>query len=195
MHIILGSQSPRRNEIFRFFDLPFEQIKPQFDEEAVPFKGDPYHYVSTLAKGKADSFNSLSDDAIVLTADTIVYCEGKVYGKPKDDQEAIQFLKQLSGQWHQVITSLVIRSHNQEFQATEETRVLINTLTEEQIESYVKTLHLTDKAGGYLIQGVGGIIVKKIEGCYYNVVGLPVNALCELMQKVGINLWKHLKQG
>jgi septum formation protein len=190
MQLILGSNSPRRREILSFFNIPFQQISPDFDEEAVPFHDNPKEYVLTLARGKADSLaRSFPQDAI-LTADTIVYKKGKIYGKPKDAIEAFENLKELSGNWHSVFTGLALSFHGKDFMAAEETRVIFNPLTEDQIRVYHSIIPSGDKAGGYMIQGPGGLIVNRIEGCYYNVVGLPINSLCSLLKEAGIDLWK-----
>lgn len=193
MQLILGSQSPRRREVLSFFNFPFKQVSPHFDEESIPFNGNPQEYVKILAKGKADSLAAQFPTSIILTADTIVYKKGKIYGKPKDDQQAFQYLKELAGQWHSVFTGLTVSFQGQDFMEVEETRVLFNSLTEDQIQTYHRTLPFLDKAGGYMIQGPGSIIVKRIEGCYYNVVGLPINALSSALRQAGIDLWKHLK--
>jgi len=194
MQLILGSQSPRRREILSYFNIPFTQVSPIFDEDSIPFHDNPQEYVKILSKGKAYSLVHAFPEAVVLTADTIVYKEGKIYGKPKDQQEAFQFLKELSGKWHSVFTGLTISTKGKDFQALEETRVLFNFMTDEQIKTYHQMLHCADKAGGYMIQGAGGLIVKRIEGCYYNVVGLPINALYSLLLEAGIDLWKNFKK-
>ena len=191
--IILGSQSPRRNEILSFFSLPFKQISSGFDESTIPFTGDPYHYVKELSDAKADSLADLYPNEIILTADTIVYKDGKVYGKPNDKNELFVFLKELEGSWHTVFTSLTLRQGSLEYQQTEETRVLFNQITESQLESYSKKLPWQDKAGGYMVQLAGSLIVKKIEGCFYNIMGLPMNTLQDLLKKIGIDLWSYLK--
>lgn len=193
MELILGSQSPRRREILSFFNIPFTQVSPNFDEDSIPFHDNPTEYVQILAKGKADSLAHDFPDAVVLTADTIVYMKGKIYGKPRDQQEAFEFFKELSGEWHSVFTGLTVSSKGIDFQTVAETRVLFNALTEEQMKIYLQTLPVSDKAGGYMIQGAGGLIVNRIEGCYYNVVGLPINALCSVLSQAGIDLWKHFK--
>lgn len=193
MELILGSQSPRRKEILSYFNLPFKQVSPNYDEDSIPFEGDPHEFVKTLSKGKNDSLIPLFPSSLILTADTIVYQDGVNFGKPKDDKEAFQFLKALSGNWHSVFTGLTLYSNGQQFYAVDETKVLFNSLTEEQMQTYHRTLHFTDKAGGYMIQGAGSLIVKRIEGCYFNVVGLPINALCSVLRQAGIDLWKHLK--
>lgn len=192
MQLILGSQSPRRREILNFFHIPFKQVSPNFDEESIPFHHNPQEYVQILAKGKADSLSQKFPEAIILTADTIVYREGKIYGKPANRDEALLFLKELSGNWHSVFTALTVFFKGENVQTLEETRVLFNALTDQQIEDYQTHLHLSDKAGGYMIQGAGSLIVKRIEGCYYNVMGLPINALYSTLKRAGIDLWKQL---
>jgi septum formation protein len=192
MKLILGSQSPRRKEILSFFSLPFQQVSPHFDEEAVVFKGDPIEYVNTLAKGKLESLAKDFPEQILLTADTVVYREGNIYNKPADEEEAFQILKQLVGNWHSVYTGIAVQYQGKLFQAAEETQVLFNSLTDEQIHTYYHRLPYKDKAGGYSIQQAGSLIVKKIDGCFYNVMGLPINTLRDLLNKAGIDLWAHL---
>lgn len=191
--IILGSQSPRRKEILGYFSLPFEQVTPSFDEESVPFEDNPTEYVCELSNGKALSLHHRFPDRIILTADTIVYWEGKIYGKPGNEQEAVQTLSHLAGKWHSVYSGVTLRYLDQEFHRFEETRVLFNSLTPNQIHMYQTKLHCADKAGGYAIQNAGGIIVNRIEGCYYNVMGLPINSVRELLLCAGIDLWEYLK--
>lgn len=194
MQLILGSQSPRRKEVLSYFNIPFQQVSPDFDEEAHPFKGDPVHYVQFLSKGKGNSLVAKYPEALVLTADTIVYREGKIFGKPKDEKEAFQFLHELQGNWHSVFTGLTLHFKGKVFQEVEETKVLFNQLTEEQMKHYHRDLHFTDKAGGYMIQGAGSLIIKQIDGCYYNVVGLPINSLYAVLRLAGVDLWNHLKR-
>lgn len=193
LKLILGSQSPRRKEILSYFALPFEQAKPQFDEESVPFNGDPRDYVCAISGGKSAELLQKFPDAIIITADTTVYREGKIYGKPVNAEEAFQYLSELVGQWHSVFTGVTVRRGNTVYHDAEETRVLFNPLTPEEIRHYHTKLHWSDKAGGYAIQMAGGLIVRKIDGCYYNVMGLPINTLRTLLQKFGIELWEYLK--
>jgi septum formation protein len=193
MNLILGSNSPRRYEILSYFNIPFQQSSPDFDESSIPFKGDPIEHVKKLSKGKADSLVLLYPHSIILTADTIVYSNDKVYGKPSNEQEALQFLTELEGKWHCVYTGLTVRIQEKEYQEMEETKVLFNPLTQDQMAKYHQLLPFVDKAGGYMIQGAGSLIVNRIEGCYYNVVGLPINALCRILKCAGIDLWNHLK--
>ena len=191
MRIILGSQSPRRKEILSYFSLPFEQISPDADEridEAVPDVA-----AEKLARKKAEAFSHYGDDTIVITADTIVAIENKLLGKPSDEGEAAAMLEQLSGKWHVVVTGVAVKKGDKLYSGTSKTDVLFHSVSAEQIAAYLRQLHCGDKAGGYAIQGAGGIIVKEIRGCYANVMGLPIALLTNLLSKVGIDLWNFLK--
>lgn len=192
MQIILGSQSPRRREIMSCFSLPFEQVSPDFDEDSILFNNNPEEYVCLLSKGKANSLASRYPKAIIITADTIVYRAGKIYGKPRDSEEAFNNLSELIGEWHTVYTGITVQYGEQAFYQAEATNVLFNHLTPQQIRHYHSRLEWADKAGGYAIQMPGGLIVRRIEGCYYNVMGLPINTLEVLLKRVGIELWDYL---
>jgi septum formation protein len=194
MHLILGSQSPRRKEILDYFSLPFEQILPFFDEDAIPFAGNPRQHTIILSEGKAASLAHKYPEAIIITADTIVYRKGKIYGKPIDKTKAYQALTELSGDWHSVFTSITVQNNLQVSSTVEETRVLFNDLTSEQIHQYHQKLHFEDKAGGYAIQQAGAMVIKKIDGCFYNVMGLPINSLRSLLIPLGIDLWNYIKE-
>ncbi len=193
MRLILGSQSPRRREILSFFSLPFEQVSPSFDEDAIPFDGDPIAYSKHLSEGKALSLKSTFTDAVILTADTVVYKEGTLYGKPSNEAEAFQILSALNGSWHQVFTAVTATRQDKMITAYDETKVLFHSISPEQIHLYYKAFHGFDKAGGYGIQDGGHVIVKRMEGCFYNVMGLPINALQKVLHAVGIDLWNYLK--
>lgn len=193
MELILASQSPRRREILGYFSLPFKSITSGFDEESIPFTGNPETYVHSLASGKAATLDKEYPHAAILAADTIVYRHGKIYGKPKTKEEAIATLSELAGQWHSVYTGVSLSYKGTVYCKTEETRVLFNTLSLSQIKDYQSKLNLFDKAGSYQLQLSGGLVVNRIEGCYYNVVGLPINTVRSLLQKIGIELWNHLK--
>lgn len=193
MPLILGSQSPRRREILDYFSFPFKQVPSSFDEESVSFEGDPIQYAHLLSKEKAQMLAEKFPNDMIVTADTVVYRSGKIYGKPRDEREAFTFLKELSGCWHSVYTSLTLQYKAQQWQDMTETCVLFNPLTDEQIQTYYQKLHCADKAGGYMIQQAGGIIVKRVDGCYYNVMGLSINSLRSLLLNLGIDLWNYLK--
>lgn len=191
--MILGSQSPRRKEILNFFSLPFTQIPSHFDEDQIQFQGDPASYAKELAESKARSLAMQYPEEVILCADTVVHLEGKIYNKPKDKAEALQFLSELSGKWHEVYTAVcVVKGATLQSEA-ERTNILFNQIGKFEIEQYLTHFAYSDKAGGYAIQQGGGIIVSKIEGCYYNAMGLPINTLRKLLLFFGIDLWEHLK--
>ncbi len=190
--IILGSQSERRKEILSFFSVPFVQIPSHFDESSIRYLGDPKHYALTLASKKAEALSEQFPDRIILTADTIVYFNEKVYNKPVDKEHAHAMLKELSGNWHCVITAVAVSRGGSMVSDYDETRILLRSLTNEQITQYHNHCHFLDKAGGYAIQKGGSMIVSKIEGCYYNVMGLPVGTAKALLARFGIDLWDYL---
>ena len=193
MRLILGSGSPRRKEILGFFALPFDQIPSDFPEETVPFTGDPIAYVKTLSEKKGELLAKKYPDALILTADTSVFCKGTIYNKPEDKKQAFQFLSELAGNWHDVFTGVTLRKGDQFISNVENTRVLFHPLTPKQIHTYHENFYYGDKAGGFCVEGSGNIIVKRIEGCFYNVLGLPINPLQELFSQMGVDLWQHIK--
>jgi len=168
-------------------------MRPNFDEEAIPFRGDPQEYVQVLAEGKALSLGMLYPDAIILSADTIVYKEGRIYGKPSDEKAAFESIHLLQGGWHSVYSGVAIFHEGKILRDVDETKVLFNQLTPLQIKRHLNALHWADKAGGYAIQCTGSLIVKQIIGCYYNVIGLPIQVVNNLLNKIGIDLWDHLR--
>jgi septum formation protein len=192
MKIILGSASPRRREILSYFSLPFEQAPSHFEEESIPFTGNPAAFAQEIAKQKALALSKQYENEIILTADTVVSLGDKVFGKPRDEEEAFSFISQLQGTTHSVFTAVAVYHQGVLHEGVEETRVFFNPMTPEQIRTYLKALHFADKAGGYAIQLAGSLIVNRIEGCYYNVIGLPINTVAKLLKKVGIDLWKCL---
>ena len=191
--MILGSKSPRRKEILNFFTVPFTQVPSHFDEDLIEFMGDASVYAKELSISKAKSLLERFPDEVIVTADTVVYYDGKVFNKPKDKQEALLFLSELSGNWHEVITAVCVCRGSKSVCKTESTRILFNDVSQGQIQQYLSHFAFSDKAGGYAIQQGGGIIVSKIEGCYYNVMGLPINTLALLLKEFDIDLWNHLK--
>jgi septum formation protein len=192
MRLILGSQSPQRREILSFYTIPFEQISSHFAEELVPFMGDPIEYAKTLARGKADSLAFRYPKTVILAADTVVFKNGKIFNKPENEEENFAMLKELNGSWHTVITAVVVQKEKEQHIGHEETRILFHTLGDEELKRYHLAFKGTDKAGGYSIQKGGSVIVKRMEGCFYNAMGLPVSLLQALLKDVGINLWDYL---
>lgn len=193
MPLILGSNSPRRKEILNFFSIPFQQANPDCDESQIPFQGDPAAYVSEVAHRKALCLIDRHPNDTILTADTIVYAKNRLFLKPESLQEAHAMLRELSGKEHQVHTGVCIAQKNRCFIDSEESRVFFHELTDSQIHTYHSHFLPLDKAGGYAIQKGGSLIVKRIEGCYYNIMGLPIQTVRRLLLKAGIDLWDYLK--
>lgn len=184
--IILASASPRRAELLKQIGLEFS-IMPSDIEERIDVSLPPEEVVQRLALDKAMSIAEKVEKgprkgALIIGADTIVVKDG-ILGKPINDTEAFHMLKSLEGNWHSVITGLaVIDSDN--LKGTKlfvETRVKMRPLTEAEIKAYIKTGEPADKAGAYGIQGMGAVLVEKIEGCYFNVVGLPLTRLSQVL--------------
>lgn len=189
--LILGSTSPRRAEVLSFFNLPFEVIGHQCDEEVALKKQSPEAFVRQLARDKALTFSQ--KDRIILTADTIVEHEGTILGKPRDEDEAFEMLKRLNGTWHTVYTALCGKRNDRLTCHVAASRILFHQATEAQLAAYHDSYHGRDKAGGYGVQEGGAILVKKIEGCFYSVLGLPISPLVEVLADFGVDLWRHLK--
>ena len=187
--IILASKSPRRKELLENLGLEFEIDCPQADEESIDKNIPVSLYVKELAMLKAASAakRALSErkKAYVIGADTVVYSGGKILGKPSDEKDAFAMLKTLSGTMHEVYSGICVidtESGNTAAKSVK-TEVFFRELTDEQIMRYIDTQEPMDKAGAYGIQGIGSLLVEKINGDYFNVVGLPVSELAQLMEK------------
>ncbi|MDU7242730.1 Maf-like protein [Clostridium sp.] len=187
MNYVLASGSERRQELLHRIVDEFNIIVSDFDEDKILFKGNVDEYVVDLAKGKALSVKeSLKEEAIIIAGDTVVVLDDKILGKPNNEEDAYNMLKQLSGRTHRVYSGLVVINmyNNKIEQESLYTEVKFSNLTEEEIKSYIKTGEPLDKAGAYGIQGYGGVFIEGINGCYYNVVGLPLNLLNKMLRKV-----------
>ncbi len=185
--IVLGSQSPRRSELLKNIGLNFEVLTSDC-EEIVDKNMDFPDIVKSLALQKNDAVASdtrLCGDEVVITADTMVVCGGRIMGKPKDDEDAYNMLYLLSGNTHYVLTGFCICDTKSGKKITdyEETAVKFRDLDENEIRNYIKTKECRDKAGAYGIQERGSIFVEKIIGDYFNVVGLPVQKICKLLKE------------
>ena len=184
---VLASGSLRRQELLHRIVDDFEILVSDFDEDSVVFNGNVEEYVISLAKGKALSTKEcLQEDAIIIAGDTIVVLEGKVLGKPKNEEDAYNMLKSLSGKTHRVYSGIVLINmyNNKVEEASLYTEVRISNLSDEEIRDYIITREPLDKAGAYGIQGFGGVFVEGINGCYYNVVGLSLNLLNKMLKKI-----------
>ena len=177
--IILASNSPRRQELFAGLDIDYE-IKTIIDiEESYPDTLKKQEIPVFIAKQKAKAYNNcLEENTLLITADTIVWLEGNVYGKPHNEQEAKEMLRIFSGKTHEVITGVCLTGLNKQQTFHVISKVKFVELKEEEIDYYVKKYKPFDKAGAYGVQEwIGYIGVEKLDGCFYNVMGLPVSAL------------------
>lgn len=181
--IILASGSPRRQQFFRDLRLPFE-IRLRDIPENYPSHLVREEITDYLAKLKAEAFlEELNDNELLITADTIVWLDGKALGKPADKQDAQLMLQELSGKMHEVISSFCLISRKKEIVSNETTRVYFKNLESEEIKFYVEHYETLDKAGSYGIQDWIGLIgISSIEGSYFNVMGLPTEKLYESLK-------------
>ena len=182
--LILASRSPRRQQLLRELGINFDVVIKEY-EEIFPEGLTGEEIARYVAYEKAASFkNEISDNEIVIAADTIVWCNNKVLGKPQDRDDAIRILKEISGNTHEVITGVSLRSDTKELTFSESTKVTFEVLTKEEIIYYIDQFKPYDKAGAYGIQEWIGIIAcSHIDGSYFNVVGLPVQRLYKELQK------------
>lgn len=192
MKIVLASSSVRRKQLLGKLVDNFDVFAGGFPEESVVFDGNCETYVMDLASGKAEAVCSKMRErnAIIIGCDTVVYFKGNILGKPRDKDEAFNMLKSLSANKHQVYSGIAVIDKASEIMKKDfvKTTVRFSNISDEQIKKYLKTAEYKDKAGAYGIQGYGGVFVSEIHGCYYNVVGLPLNRLHEMLTGMGVNL-------
>lgn len=191
MNIILASASPRRKEILENTKLKFDIIKSDIDEIILE-KEAPIQAVMRLAFEKSMDIASKNEDDLIIAADTVVVLDENILGKPKDKDEAYNMIRSLSGRTHEVITgiSLVNLGLSKKIIDYVVSTVKFKELSDEDIKDYIHTNESLDKAGAYGIQGYGAMLVEKIEGDYFNIVGLPISKLSDLLKKhFSINLF------
>lgn len=189
MKIILASKSPRRKEILENLELDFEIITADTDEDSDIL--DPQKLVEELAFRKANAVkellikeNKYSCESVIIGCDTVVANDDNILGKPKDRADAVSMLRSLSGKKHRVISGLAVIKGDKTIISNEVTEVLFDNLSETEIENYVNSGECDDKAGAYAIQGLASKFIKGINGCYFNVVGLPVNLLYNTLKEM-----------
>jgi len=187
--IILASASPRRKELLKKTGLKFK-VEPSNYEENISSGLEPHELARWLSLEKSKLVARNHRKALVIAADTFIVFEGKVLGKPPTETEAKKMLETISGRQHSVITGFTIidTETNKALSKSVETKVYIRKLTSKEIEAYVKSKEPLDKAGAYAIQGLGSVIVEKIEGDYFNVIGLPLSALAESLKEFGVHI-------
>lgn len=178
--IILASKSPRRKELLHYITDDFT-IKSADVDETLPENISPSDAVLYLSSIKAEPLND--NDSIVIGADTVVALDDIILGKPKDDDDARRMLRMLSGKEHSVFTGVTVLKGDKKVSFYSETKVKFYDLTDEDIENYISTREPFDKAGAYGIQGYGSLLVEKIDGDYFNVVGLPISRLNQVLKE------------
>lgn len=195
MKFILASKSPRRREILSELGLKFEIITAETDESCD--LTDPREYVEELALRKGQAVAELcgDSDVLIIASDTAVACGGEILGKPRNRADAKRMLDMLSGSRHQVISGVALISSDREAVASEVTHVIFDDLSESDKQIYIDSDEPYDKAGAYAIQGLASMWIKGIEGDYFNVVGLPVKRLHDLLlSEFGIDMAKLIKE-
>jgi septum formation protein len=190
MRIVLASKSPRRKEILSSLGLKFDIIVADADERSD--EPDPKKRVASLAaiKGRA-VIDTLADknDVLIIASDTLVFACGEFLGKPRDKDDARRMINMLSGREHSVVSGLYLSYNGKEVLSADETKVIFDTMTDAEIESYIESDEPYDKAGGYAVQGLASLYISGLKGDYFNVVGLPVNLLYKTLKKeLGIDL-------
>ena len=201
MNMILASASPRRKELLALLGIPFEVVVSDAEEDLS--ESDPVLLTESLSRQKAEAvLRKLEDekhfshvvDFCVIGADTVVFAGAEILGKPKDRKDAGRMMEKLRGRAHTVCTGVTLcgKKDGEKFSVTfsEKTKVYVSEMSEEEIESYLDTDEPYDKAGAYGIQGTFSRFIEKIEGDYFNVVGLPVHRLYEHLKKSGICVGK-----
>ena len=187
MKYVLASSSERRQELLSRIISDFDIVIGDFNEDSIKFNGNIEEYVINLAKGKALSVKRcLENDAIIIAGDTVVVLENEILGKPKNEKEAFNMLRRLSNKTHRVYSGIVVLNtyNNKIEEKAIYTEVTMSKLSDEEILEYIKSGEPMDKAGAYGIQGLGGVFIEKINGCYYNVVGLPLNNLKKMLKRI-----------
>lgn len=181
MEVILASQSPRRKELMELLKIPFTVCSADVDETMDPTR-PVMEEVARISCRKANAVPRKPED-IVIAADTVVVCQGQVLGKPADRQDARRMLQLLSGRKHQVMTGLTVCKGSRQVVCTEVTEICFRQLSPKEISDYIATDEPMDKAGAYAIQGGGALFAEKLVGDYYNVVGLPVCRLGQILKE------------
>ena len=189
-NIVLASQSPRRQELLRRMGIEhFSVVVPNADE-SYPAGLSAQETVALIARKKADAAARLaSPDDIVITADTMVFLDDERLGKPHDEADALRMLTELSGRAHTVCTGVTVRRGDNLECFTVSTEVYFRSASRQELLGYIATGEPMDKAGAYGIQGLGALFIERINGDYYNVMGLPIEALGRVLQRFGVTFF------
>lgn len=188
-NIILASKSPRRRDLIKKIGIEEFRIIEADIDESVSEGADHYKTVCDIALRKArEVAKKCREDDIIIAADTMVSIDGSILGKPADEAEAFSMLNLMSGMWHEVVTGIVVKKGDTELVEYEATAVKFRELETYEIESYIATGSPMDKAGAYGVQDIAALFVERIEGDYYNVMGLPLHRLGVMLKEVGVRL-------
>ena len=189
MEVVLASRSPRRREVLRSIGLNFTAADPETDfapDYSKPVnKEGAVRFACDAARAKGESCARANPQALVISADTIVYADGRIYGKPASLDDARATLRSLYDRTHIVVTGLAVHYRGKCRVNAECTDVTFSSMTQAEEDVYIEKAHVMDKAGSYAIQGVGGVLVRRISGDYFNVVGMPLNLLDRLLKECG----------
>jgi septum formation protein len=182
INLILASQSPRRKELLAVLGYEFSVVPSSIDETPSPGE-TPETYVARVARDKGMEVASRVSNSIVLSADTVVTIDNEILGKPSDKDDALRMLRKLSGREHSVYTAvtLINQPKHETFENIERTRVWFKAMTDDEILDYIHRENVFDKAGAYAIQGYAGVYIPKIDGNYFNVMGLPLPLVHDLL--------------
>ena len=180
--LILGSKSPRRYEIMKMAGYDFKVVVSDVCENVDSVSITDMSL--KIAKKKCDAIFKNYQDDIIVSADTIVVIDGVVLGKPKDKCDARYMINTIKNRMHLVYTSVIVKTKYEEYAFTEETKVYVSSISDEEIEAYINTKEPYDKAGAYAIQGYFAKYIEKIEGDYYNVMGLPIHKLSKILDNI-----------
>ena len=187
-HIVLASASPRRQELLRRMGITEFDIRVPETEETYPEGLSPRQIVEYISREKADAAVKLcGGDEIVITADTMVFLDEARLGKPADEADALRMLTSLQGRHHTVCTGITVRQGGRSLTESESTEVYFRPATEAELRGYIATGEPMDKAGAYGIQGMGALLVEKINGDFFNVMGLPVLRLSRMLSRFGVS--------
>ena len=187
--IILASGSPRRQELLQRMGIADFEIRVPQVEESYPADLSPEEIVRYISREKSDAARLLcSDEDIIITADTMVFLGNRRLGKPRDEADALEMLTALAGHRHTVCTGVTVRQGEKILTAAQHTDVYFRPAAQSELQAYIRTGEPMDKAGAYGVQGKGALLVERIDGDFFNVMGLPVLLLAEMLREFGIDL-------
>lgn len=179
--LILASRSPRREQILKMLGFDFKVEIPDY-EEIIPGDLAPETVPEFLARGKVLALKNKNPNALILGSDTIVLLENKILGKPENSEHALEMLLELNGKTHQVVTGVALAKNGRILNSGSAiTEVTFTTVSAEKLKAYAQSIEPMDKAGAYAIQGYGAFLVERVEGCFYNVMGLPIQLTLRML--------------